>query len=123
MEEAKLESKKRAPEKEEEEHPEEEKKETKKARPSKKNDEDEFKFELVRLPFESCVSLIMFAPQGSKRFVTVRKFKGRVYVDIREFYEDDGEMKPGKKGISLTPEQWQSLVDKSEEITGATHAL
>ena len=29
----------------------------------------------------------------------VRKFKGKVYVDIREFYTDkNGDEQPGKKG-------------------------
>ncbi|CAG0913911.1 unnamed protein product [Notodromas monacha] len=34
----------------------------------------------------------------NKRFITVRPFKGKVYIDIREFYEANGELKPGKKG-------------------------
>jgi hypothetical protein len=32
------------------------------------------------------------------RFVKVHEFKGKVYVDIREFYESDGELKPSRKG-------------------------
>jgi hypothetical protein len=39
----------------------------------------------------------------AKKFVTVRPFKGKTYVDIREYYDAGGELKPGKKGkfISL----------------------
>ena len=34
-----------------------------------------------------------------KRFVKIRTFKGKKYVDIREFWTDDkGDLKPGKKG-------------------------
>ena len=37
---------------------------------------------------------------SNKRNVSVRTFKGRVMVDIREYYEDSGsgELKPGRKG-------------------------
>lgn len=34
---------------------------------------------------------------------------GQVYVDIREFYGAEGDEKPGKKGISLSKEQWEAL--------------
>ena len=45
---------------------------------------------------------------GKKKFVDVREFKGMVLIDIREYYENsEGEMKPGKKGISLNPAQWK----------------
>ncbi|KAG2345511.1 activated RNA polymerase II transcriptional coactivator p15 [Suillus weaverae] len=47
---------------------------------------------------------------GQKKRVTVREFKGKILVDIREFYGKDKEdEKPGKKGISLNPDQWACL--------------
>ena len=44
-------------------------------------------------------------------FVQVREFKGKTYIDIREYYVDKNTMdtKPGKKGISLSCEQYQKL--------------
>ena len=39
---------------------------------------------------------------GRMRFVDVRDFKGKTLVDIREYYDAGGELKPGKKGISLS---------------------
>lgn len=68
---------------------------------------------------------------NDKRRVTINKFSGKWLVNVREYYEDKaGDMKPGKKvrpvhvtaaifdllltlihqGISLTVEQYQSLV-------------
>ena len=44
-----------------------------------------------------------------KRRLVVRKFKGKLLVDIREYYMDDGKMKPGKKGIALSEENWVSI--------------
>ncbi|KAI8872914.1 hypothetical protein GQ42DRAFT_107812, partial [Ramicandelaber brevisporus] len=47
---------------------------------------------------------------GGMKRVTIRKFKGKQYVDIREFYTDkDGSVKPGKKGISLNGDGWTAL--------------
>ena len=45
----------------------------------------------------------------NKKRITVHKFKGQIKVDIREFYDDNGEMKPGKKGISLSLDNWIKL--------------
>jgi hypothetical protein len=55
----------------------------------------------------------------SKKRVTVRKFKGQVYVDIREFYEKDGERKPGSKGICLKPELWEKLKKRMKDVDDA----
>jgi len=40
---------------------------------------------------------------GNNRRLVVKTFYGKTYVDIREWYDAGGELKPGKKGISLTP--------------------
>ncbi|XP_024379708.1 RNA polymerase II transcriptional coactivator KIWI isoform X1 [Physcomitrium patens] len=41
------------------------------------------------------------------RKVVVKKFKGKVFVDIREFFNKEGNELPGKKGISLPLDQWK----------------
>ncbi len=43
--------------------------------------------------------------------VTVKEFKGKTYIDVRNFFEnDEGEMVPTKKGVSLTPENLDELI-------------
>ena len=56
--------------------------------------------------------------EGKKK-VSIRKFKGQIYVDIREYYEKDGEEKPSKKGISMKPELWEKLKSRISDIDSA----
>uniref|UniRef100_A0A8B9JY80 Activated RNA polymerase II transcriptional coactivator p15 n=3 Tax=Astyanax mexicanus TaxID=7994 RepID=A0A8B9JY80_ASTMX len=57
---------------------------------------------------------------GKMRYVSVRDFKGKVLIDIREYWMDqEGEMKPGRKGISLNPEQWNQLKEQIDDIDEA----
>lgn len=44
------------------------------------------------------------------RRVTISDFRGKKMVSIREYYEKDGNWLPGKKGISMTLEQYNALV-------------
>ncbi|XP_064410153.1 SUB1 regulator of transcription b [Latimeria chalumnae] len=61
---------------------------------------------------------------GKMRYVNVREFKGKVLIDIREYWMDqEGEMKPGRKGISLNPEQWNQLKEQMSDIDDAIRKL
>eukprot|EP00470_Lotharella_oceanica_P004382 CAMPEP_0170175716 /NCGR_PEP_ID=MMETSP0040_2-20121228/8737_1 /TAXON_ID=641309 /ORGANISM="Lotharella oceanica, Strain CCMP622" /LENGTH=324 /DNA_ID=CAMNT_0010417789 /DNA_START=660 /DNA_END=1634 /DNA_ORIENTATION=+ len=53
---------------------------------------------------------------SSKRKVKLDHFKGRLLINIREFYDKDGEAKPGRKGIALTPDQWSKLYERMGEL-------
>ncbi len=46
---------------------------------------------------------------AANRFINVNEFKGKAYVNIREYYEANGKQMPGKKGISLSADQWENL--------------
>ncbi|XP_036383554.1 SUB1 regulator of transcription b [Megalops cyprinoides] len=61
---------------------------------------------------------------GKMRYVSVRDFKGKVLIDIREYWMDqEGEMKPGRKGISLNPEQWNQLKEQISDIDDAVRRI
>lgn len=47
------------------------------------------------------ILIIIFIMQLSKmRYATVSEFRGKVMVGIREYYEADGELRPGRKGTA-----------------------
>ena len=51
--------------------------------------------------------------------LTISKFKGRLFVNIREYYDDNGTMKPGKKGITLSKECWKRICENISDINEA----
>ncbi|GLI65550.1 hypothetical protein VaNZ11_009112, partial [Volvox africanus] len=58
---------------------------------------------------------------GNKR-LSISRFQGRLSVDLREFYEKNGEMLPGKKGIALSPPDWATLSSHLHDVDAAlTH--
>jgi hypothetical protein len=59
----------------------------------------------------------------NRRRVTVSRYRGKVRVDIREYYQDEDEWKPGRKGVSLDLDQWRELVKLLPLIEEASEAL
>lgn len=60
-----------------------------------------------------------FWPISSTRRVVVSEFKGKSMVSIREYYKDsNGDLKPGKKGISLPLEQWNAVLKVVPHVNG-----
>ncbi|OAF69752.1 hypothetical protein A3Q56_02491 [Intoshia linei] len=53
---------------------------------------------------------------SSKRYISVNEYKGMQLVSIREYYEQDGRLKPSTKGISLTKHQWKMLKEHIYKI-------
>merc|ERR1711944_2326 len=55
---------------------------------------------------------------GKMKYASVSTFKGKKMVNIREYYSDKstGELKPGRKGITLLAEQWEKFKDLVPEL-------
>ena len=52
----------------------------------------------------------------NKKRIGIVKMKETLCVDIREYYEDKGEMKPGKRGIMLSKADFEILTKLIDEI-------
>lgn len=52
------------------------------------------------------------------RRVSMSNFKGKTYLNIREYYLDKGtgQWRPGKAGITLTKSEWKQLLDLQPKI-------
>eukprot|EP00466_Bigelowiella_natans_P007863 jgi/Bigna1/71461/fgenesh1_pg.15_\ len=71
---------------------------------------------------------------GNMRFATTTSYKGRWFVDVREYWKnsnavqgaEDGEefgKSPGRKGIMLRPEEWNKLVEHSDQVDNELAAV
>lgn len=54
--------------------------------------------------------------------ISLANFKGRDYVDLRIYFQDDaGEWKPTKKGVTIAPDKLDEAIDylknAKEELT------
>lgn len=47
--------------------------------------------------------------KGTDIKVSISLFKGKYRVDIRKFWDDDGEMKPSTKGINMTIDEFKTF--------------
>lgn len=63
--------------------------------------------------------LAMTVQVGHNRHVRLNEFKNSLLVDVREYYESAGEMKPGNKGLSMTPAQWHAFAAVLPELQSA----
>lgn len=48
--------------------------------------------------------------------VQMQEFRGKNYISIRRWYEEDGVEKPGKQGINFKEEEWDEFVGKMADI-------
>ena len=88
----------------------EKEKESNDSRNGENNDEDD---DIIKTDDEIAFLL------GKRKRLTLRKYKGKLLIDIREFYEDHCVMKPGKKGIALSKENWTKLKKFIDKIDSA----
>jgi len=54
--------------------------------------------------------------------VTCGAFRGAATVGVREYYEKNGEMLPGFRGLNMSAEQWDTLHAHIEAIDRAIDA-
>ncbi|KAF5672974.1 RNA polymerase II transcriptional coactivator [Fusarium denticulatum] len=59
---------------------------------------------------------------SNKRRVGVSEFSKKTFVNIREYYDKDGKTLPGKKGISLSIEQYNAFLKAAPQINAALRA-
>ena len=61
----------------------------------------------------SGAAVLLEQPRGAEVLrITITEYKGRQLVDVRAWYRDrDGELRPGRQGISLRPECLPEVIE------------
>jgi hypothetical protein len=73
----------------------------------------------ARLQSGNETSDVVVKELGKNRRVTVGSFRGAATVGVREFYEKNGEMLPGFRGLNMSKEQWDVLVAHVQAVDEA----
>ncbi|KAF1848652.1 PC4-domain-containing protein [Cucurbitaria berberidis CBS 394.84] len=78
---------------------------------AKGDDEEESVAVVPKLEIDDDGNQFIGLNASGKRRVTVSEYNKKTLVNIREYWvSDSGELKPGKKGISLTVDQYNTLL-------------
>ena len=56
-------------------------------------------------------------------YITIKEFKGDIYIDIRKNEERNGKTYPTTKGITLSRKQWEELYKFADLIDSSIDAL
>lgn len=63
-------------------------------------------------------------PIGPNKYVRVSKYRGNVYINIRDYIkEDTGKFYATKRGVLLTPNEWLSLKERVSAIDRELQAV
>lgn len=66
---------------------------------------------MTEAPNKNAISL------GKNRFVAVKEYRGHQFLDIREYFiNDQDQLQPGLKGVTLKRNQWDHLKDSFSKI-------
>jgi hypothetical protein len=63
-------------------------------------------------PDDQCVNFEL----GPKKKVQIKKFKGTIFIDFREYFVKDDSLLPTKKGVTLSVDSWKRLVTLAPEL-------
>ena len=48
----------------------------------------------------------------------MKRFNGKIFLDIREYFQKEPDLYlPTKKGVSLTTEMWEKLLEIQDEVS------